>query len=81
MKTTYFRIIVKTNGAFFFRTSKMTAQQALEARNLIESGVPTSPITIEILQVSGAPVGQIIDGPALEAAATAEGEAPTSNDD
>lgn len=72
----YFRIIVKQNGAFLFRTSKIKSPaDALEIRKNIDVGFnglagqtgADEQHTVEILEVSGAPSGTILDADQLVA--------------
>jgi len=71
----YYRIIVKKNGAFLFRTSKIpTAYVMLNIRAGIaagfqdQSGDPaTQEYTVEVLVVDGLPQGSILSSGQLEA--------------
>lgn len=73
----YFRIIVKQNGAFLFRTSKITDPVvAANIANHIKAGFVSNiegegpaTMSIEILQVTGSPQGAIIEASALFAIA------------
>ena len=76
----YFRIIVKKNGSFLFRTSKIaTAPLASAIYDSITAGFNGAPgeHSVEILQVDGLPVGSIITYEALQTAAAQPGD----NDD
>ena len=66
----YFRIIVKHNGAFLFRTSKIkTAALALEIHKNLDVGFnglagqtgEDEQHVVEILEVTGEPTGNILD--------------------
>lgn len=70
----YFRIIVKKNDAFFFRTRRLHSNSSmLEAMAHFDDAFRfTDGFTVEVLQVTGEPSGKILNEAEIDVISLAE---------